>query len=301
MVTVECRGMDPEAADVLGGALRGLLAGLLGRDGELAAGGALRLMVADDFAAALAEEGLTPGAGALVQALHRDEMRPGELSLAVDGRRVASVLAGGPEELARLVHLLHRELWRIQAAQRRQASPAPAANDFERHLQPVVEAMWAEYVSTRRTVWSLPADADLLLPHLADLLEALPPATAGDITLALAEGGALDELFARALGRVAHLMQVVGHVQGYLAGLGRSLESLSPDLAARMQAGFLGPRWARVARLLEALYGSEGQWNGEFLHNTLRPEVLAVFAALGLDLRPAEDGGVWLEPRPALQ
>ena len=26
--------------------------------------------------------------------------------------------------------------------------------------------------------------------------------------------------------------------------------------------------------------------------------IWAVFAALGLDLRPAQDGGVWLEPRP---
>jgi hypothetical protein len=314
MVTVECRGMDPAAAEVLASALRALLGGLQGRDGDLAPAAALRLVVADDFAAALAEEGSGPGLGksqvrpvpprgvegaggaeAVVQALHR----PGEVALVVDGGRVAAALAGPPEEVARLAHLLHRELWRIQAVERRQARPVAPADDFERHLQPVVEALWVEYVSTRRAVWSLPADADLLLPHLAELLEALPPAVAGDITLALAEGR-LDELFARTLGRVTHLMQVAGHVQGYLAGLGRSLESISPELAERLQASFLGPRWARLARLLEALYGSDGQWDGEFLHNALRPEVLAVFAALGLDLRPTEDGGVWLEPRPAL-
>lgn len=293
MVTVECRGLDPEAAEVLAAALRGLVAGLLARDEQLA-GVVGRLVVADDFAEALAAEGLAPGAGALIEGRARAD----ELLLVLDGRRLAPVLAGGAEELARLAHLLHRELWRVEATRRRQASPAPAANDFERALQPVVEALWAEYLSTRRAVWSLPADADLLLPHLIELLEALPPATAGDITLALAEGGKLDELFARALGRVAHLMQVVGHVQGYLAGLGRSLESVGPELAARLQASLIGPRWVRAARLLDALHGSEGQWDGEFLHNTLRPEVLAVFAALGLELRPAEDGGVWLEPRP---
>jgi hypothetical protein len=291
---IECHGMDAVVAETLGSALRGLVAGLEARDAELVPVGALRLIVADDLAAALAEEGTDASPGAVMQALHR----PAEVLLVIDGRRVAAALAGEPEELARLVHLLHRELWRILAVQRRRASPAPAANDFERHLQPVVEAFWAEYVSTRKSVWSLPADADLLLPHLAELLEALPPATAGDITLALAEGGSLDELFARALGRVTHLMQVVGHVQGYLAGLGRGLGSLSPELSARLQASFLGPRWDRGARMLEALYGSEGQWDGEFLHNTLRSEVVAAFAALGLDLRPAEDGGVWLEPRP---
>jgi hypothetical protein len=144
-------------------------------------------------------------------------------------------------------------------------------------------------------VWSLPADADLMLPHLADLLQVLPPATAEDITLALADGD-LADLFGRALGRVTHLMQVVGHVQGSVAGLGRSLAQLSPDLAAQIGASFLGPRWDRLGRLLEALFGSAGQWDGEFLHNALRPEVLAVFAALGLELRPDDDGGVWLAP-----
>jgi hypothetical protein len=296
MVTMEFRGMDPGTAEVLGAALRELVTGLQSRDDGLVMAGPLRLVVADDFPTVLAEEGAAAGADAVVQALHR----AADVLLVVDGRRVAAALAGAPEELARLVHLLHRELWRIQTAECRRASPVAVANDFERHLQPVVEALWTEYVSTRRAVWSLPADADLLLPHLAELLEALPPATAGDITLALAEGGKLDELFARALGRITHLMQVVGHVQGYLAGLGRGLESLSPELAACLRASFLGPRWDRTARLLDALYGSDGQWDGEFLHNTLRPEVLVVFAALGLDLRPDEDGGVWLEPRPAV-
>jgi hypothetical protein len=97
---------------------------------------------------------------------------------------------------------------------------------------------------------------------------------------------------------VTHLTQVVGHVQGYLAGLGQELGELSPALAERLRGSFLGPRWEPLGRRLAALFGSAGQWDGEFLHNTLRPEVLAVFAALGLELRPAQDGGVWLEPRP---
>lgn len=293
MVTVECRGMDPGAGETLASALQQLLAGLEARDPELARGAAVHLLAADDFAAALADEGSAASPGAVLQALHR----PAEVLLVADGRRIAAALAGAPEELARLVHLLHSELWRIRAAERRQASPAEAANDFERQLVPAVEGMWAEYLSTRHAVWSLPADADLLLPHLAELLEALPAATAGDITLALAAGGDLDELFVRALGRVSHLMQVVGHVQGYLAGLGRDLDSISPELATRVQASFFGPRWTRCERLTEALYGSDGQWDGQFLHNALRPEVLAAFAALGLELRPDADGGVWLEPR----
>lgn len=286
--------MAGEAAETLISALRRLVTGLQERDAELGRGAACRLVVADDFAGALAEQGVAVLQPGVVHAIHG----PDEVMLMMDGRRVAAALAGAPEELARLVHLLHRELWRVEVAARRQVSPAPVANDFERHLLPVVEALWAEYASTRRAAWSLPADADLLLPHLAELVDALPAATAGEITLALAEGS-LDELFSRALGRVTHLMQVAGHVQGYLAGLGQGLDSLSPAFAARIRTSFLGPRWARLARLLEALDGSDGQWDGVFLHNTLRPEVVAVFAALGLDLRPAEDGAVWLEPRPA--
>ena len=294
MVRVECLGMEGGTAETLAAALGRLVEGLQERDPDLARTVPPRLVVADDFTAALAEEGVAASPGTVMQAVAGSAGR----LLVIDGRRAAAALAGAPGDLARLVHLLHREWWRMEAVERRRASPAPAANDLERHLQPVVEALWAEYLSTRRSVASLPADADLLLPHLAELLDALPPATAGDITLAAAEGGKLDDLFGRALGRVAHLMQVVGHVQGYLAGLGESLESLSPEFAARLQASFLGPRWGRGARLLEALHGSDGQWDGEFLHNTLRPEVLAALAALGLDLRPTGDGGVWLEPRP---
>jgi hypothetical protein len=293
MMQLAYRGLDPEAGETLGAALNGLVAGLVARDRELFAVLSPQVLVAGDFEEALAEAGMAVAGAAVAQAVHRAD----GVTLILDGRRVAAALAGPPAELARLVHLLHRELWRIQEAARRQANPAPALNEFEEHLQPVVEGLWTEYVSTRRAVWSLPADADLLLPHLADLLQALPPATAEDLTLALAEGQ-LGDLFARALGRVTHLMQVVGHVQGYLAGLGRSLASLSPELAAQLHASFLGPRWERGARLLDALYGSCGQWDGEFLHNTLRPEVLAVFAALGMDLRADSDGGVWLEPRP---
>ena len=172
MVTVECRGMEPAAAEVLASALQALLAGLQARDGDLAPAAVLRLVVADDFAAALVEEGsrhgqggpLPPrgagaerrgvaevagGAEAVVQAPHR----PGEATLVADGGRVAAALAGPPEEVARLAHLLHRELWRIQVVERRQARPVAPADDFERHLQPVVEALWVEYVSTRRAVW----------------------------------------------------------------------------------------------------------------------------------------------------
>lgn len=293
MVKVECRDVEAAPAASLKAAVEGLVAGLRARDQALSLAGLAALVVVDDFPAALAHAGVGAVDGALAQAV----TGPAGAVLYLDGRRLAAILAGPPEELARLAHLLHRELWRIQEAARRQAQPAPVANEFEGHLVPVVEGLWAEYASARRGVWTLPADADLLLPHLAGLLEALPPATLEDSTLALA-AGEFGDLFARALGRVTHLMQVVGQVQGYLAGLGRSVESLAPELATPLRGSFLGPRWDRLGRLLEALHGSAGQWDGEFLHNTLRPEVLAVFAALGLDLQPDADGGVWLEPRP---
>lgn len=292
MVTVECRGLDPEVAGALEAALREMLAGLQAREGAGFTAAPVALVVVDELAQAAAEAGLPPAPAAPARAL----LHAGGAELLLDGRRVAAALGGEAQELARLTHLLHLELWRLQEDVARQARPGLARNAFEQHLLPVVEGWWAEYCANRRAVWSLPADADLLLPHLAELLEVLPAATAEDITLALADGD-MSDLFARALGRVTHLLQVAGHVQGCLAGLGRSLESLSPELAERLAGSFLGPRWARGGRLLEALYGSAGQWDGEFLHNALRPEVLAVFSALALDLRPDAEGGLWLEPR----
>src|SRR5574337_499142 len=145
MVRIECRGMVGEAAETLACALQHLVAGLQERDAELGRGVACRLVVADDFAAALAEEGVTGCQPGVVCAIPG----PDGALLVLDGRQAAAALTGMPEELARLVHLLHRELWRVQVATRRQASPAPVANEFERHFQPVVEALWADRKSTR--------------------------------------------------------------------------------------------------------------------------------------------------------
>ena len=217
-------------------------------------------------------------------------------TLLVDGRLAAAAFAGDGQDLARLAHRIHLDLWQIEEAVGRAGPGVAPANALEQHLAPVVEGLWAEYAAARRAAWTLPADADLMLPHLVELFEALPPATTGDASLALA-GGDLEDLFRRSLGRVTHLMQVVGHVHGCLAGIGAPIENLSPALAGRVSQSFLGSRWGATGRVLAALFGSVGQWDAAFLQQTLRPEVEAAFTGLGLTLRPTDDGGLWLEPR----
>jgi hypothetical protein len=294
-VTVECRGVAPDVAPVVEAAIETVVGRIRQRDTQLMPPGDLLILLAQDYSATLGQlTGRAVPEGGVAQAVH---IAAG-VHLVLDARHVAGALAGEAEGVARLVHLVHRELARLHAAADRAADPALAGlltGEFERHLYPLAEGMWEEYFSTRRSVWSLPVEADLLLPHLVDLVEVLPAATAEEIALAAGDGS-MQECFARTLGRVAHLVQSMGHCQGYLAGLGRHLEAISPDGATRLQASFAGARWARSARMLDALYGSAGKWDADFLYSALLPEVVGHFAGLGLQLQRSEDGGVWLGP-----
>lgn len=283
------------AAPGLRPVLERLVEGILTRDPELAPRTPLTLLVADDLPAALAALGSSaPAGGDLLQTVHGQE----GTTLVLDEPRLTAVLAGETAEVGRLVHLLHRELCRLLDLARRQGSgPGFAAGSLNSHLHGMALAAWNEYFSTRRAVWSLPADSQLLLPHLAELLDAIPPATAEALTLALVSGD-LEDVFATTRGRLTHLIQTAAHAQGYLAGLGLTLDRLGPDMAGRIAGSFLGPRWDRLTRMLEVLQGSHGAWDEIFLTNALKPDLLALFASLGLSLREAEDGGVWLEPIP---
>jgi len=148
---------------------------------------------------------------------------------------------------------------------------------------------------TRRAVWSLPADADLMLKHFMDVIDALPPATHEDITLAMASND-LDGLFVRSLGRIAHLVHTAAHAQGYLAGLGKPLGAISPELETALSQSFFGAHWGPLTEQLDALYNASATEAIETQRHALQETLVAVFASLGLQVRRAEDGGVWIEP-----
>lgn len=292
IIDVRCKGIEDSVAGFLKTGIEALVGRLRERDGGIAQTVPVRLQLVDDMASAVATAGFPAPAPPATQVVGGKE----GATLLVDGRLAAAAFAGDGKDLARLAHRIHLDLWQIEEAVGRAGPGVAPANALEQHLAPVVEGLWAEYAAARRAAWTLPADADLMLPHLVELFEALPPATTGDASLALA-GGDLEDLFRRSLGRVTHLMQVVGHVHGCLAGIGAPIENLSPALAGRVSQSFLGSRWGATGRVLAALFGSVGQWDAAFLQQTLRPEVEAAFTGLGLTLRPTDDGGLWLEPR----
>ena len=165
-------------------------------------------------------------------------------------------------------------------------------------MLPIAESMWAEYFSTRRSVWSLPEGSDLLLTHLADLLEALPAAMNEEIVLHLASND-IDGLFLKSAGRVAHLAQTMAHCQGYLAGLGQPLSGIAPEYEALLANGPLAGAWAPLMHRLEALFASPSR-STESIYLALQPDVTAIFTALGLTIRRAEDGSVWVDAMPTV-
>ncbi|MBP7445989.1 MAG: hypothetical protein KA855_13975, partial [Zoogloea sp.] len=103
----------------------------------------------------------------------------------------------------------------------------------------------------------------------------------------------LDDLFAKSLGRIAHLMQAVAHVQGYLDGLGQPLKTVSAEMHALVADSFLSPIWLTTAQHLAAGHAIGA---GELADIPLRRDVQAAFATFGLQIRESEDGGdVWLD------
>lgn len=299
---VKCVGEKIEAvAPTVDIVLKELARRIVARDAAL--DGVLdEVVVADDFPAALQALGEPPApAGAIVPTVARTLYREAGPVLVLEGAQVAAALGSEVDAMARFVHLLHGELWRIRL--HRDALAAGEAglgawhdSVFDSQLRPVVEAMRSEYAVSRRTVWSLPADADLMLKHLLDVIDALPAATAEDVAASPAD---VDGLFVRSLGRIAHLMQTAAHAQGYLAGLERSMASISPEMAAAIAASFFGAHWAALPAQLAATFEAPDAAALEAARSDLQRGVQAVFGALGLQLRRAEDGGVWLAPGAA--
>jgi len=298
---VECRGdRIGEVAPTVEIVLRELVRRIGARDQTLE-GLPGHVVVADDFPAALVSLGEPPApAGAIVPTVARTLYREAGPVLVLESGQVATAMGGEAEDMARFVHLLHSEMWRMRLhldalAAGEDALGAWQDSVFDSQMRPVVEAMRSEYAVTRRSVWSLPADADLMLKHFMDVVDALPPATHEDVTLAMASND-LDGLFVRSLGRIAHLLQTAAHAQGYLAGLGKPLASISPELDAALTQSFFGAHWGPLTEQLDALFNAADAAGIEGQRQVIQETMVAVFAGLGLQVRRAEDGSVWIEP-----
>lgn len=275
-------------ANTLSQVIEALLARIQARDSGLDLSLLSRIIVTDQLAAAEQQLGAMPVAG---EHLTRIVADGDGLALLFDGARLWQTLEGDGAEIARLIHHLHKECWRLHDA--RQPQAAAADTPLARALAPIVAAMWQEYRINRRSAWSLPPDSDLLLNHLAALLQALPGGMQEEITLYFADQD-LDGLFAKSLGRIAHLMQAVAHVQGYLDGMGQPLQAVSGEMHELVAGSFLSPIWLTTAQHLAAGHDIEP---GELADVPLRRDIHNAFATFGLQLRE-EDGDVWVDVQP---
>lgn len=276
-------------ANTLSQVIEALLARIQARDTGLDLSALTRILVTDELAAAEQRLGAAPVAG---EHLSRIVTDGDGLALLFDGARLWQILEGDGAEIARLIHHLHKECWRLHDA----ARPAPAteaAAPLARALAPIVAVMWQEYRINRRSAWSLPPDSDLLLNHLAALLQALPAGMQEEITLYFADQD-LDGLFAKSMGRIAHLMQAVAHVQGYLDGMGQPLQAVSGEMHELVAGSFLSPIWLTTAQHLAA---GHDIGPGELADVPLRRDIHNAFATFGLQLRE-EDGDVWVDVQP---
>lgn len=277
-------------ARTLSQVIEALLSRIQARDTGLDLSALTRIIVTDQLAATEQQLGATPVAGEHLSRIVADGTG-GQLALLFDGARLWQILEGDGAEIARLIHHLHKECWRLHDA--RQPQAAAADTPLARALAPIVAAMWQEYRINRRSAWSLPPDSDLLLNHLAALLQALPGGMQEEITLYFADQD-LDGLFAKSLGRIAHLMQAVAHVQGYLDGMGQPLAAVSGEMHELVAGSFLSPIWLTTAQHLAAGHDIEP---GELADVPLRRDIHNAFATFGLQLRE-EDGDVWVDVQP---
>ena len=275
-------------ANTLSQVIDALLARIQARDTGLDLSALTRILVTDELAAAEQRLGAAPVAG---EHLSRIVTDGDGLALLFDGARLWQILEGDGAEIARLIHHLHKECWRVHDARQPQAAEAPTP--LARALAPIVAAMWQEYRINRRSAWSLPPDSDLLLNHLAALLQALPAGMQEEITLYFADQD-LDGLFAKSMGRIAHLMQAVAHVQGYLDGMGQPLQAVSGEMHELVAGSFLSPIWLTTAQHLAA---GHDIGPGELADVPLRRDIHNAFATFGLQLRE-EDGDVWVDVQP---
>ncbi len=277
-------------ARTLSQVIEALLSRIQARDTGLDLSLLSRIIVTDQLATTEQQLGATPVAGEHLSRIVADGTG-GQLALLFDGARLWQILEGDGAEIARLIHHLHKECWRLHDA--RQPQAAAADTPLARALAPIVAAMWQEYRINRRSAWSLPPDSDLLLNHLAALLQALPGGMQEEITLYFADQD-LDGLFAKSLGRIAHLMQAVAHVQGYLDGMGQPLQAVSGEMHELVAGSFLSPIWLTTAQHLAAGHDIEP---GELADVPLRRDIHNAFATFGLQLRE-EDGDVWVDVQP---
>lgn len=275
-------------ANTLSQVIEALLARIQARDTGLDLSALTRILVTDELAAAEQRLGAAPVAG---EHLSRIVTDGDGLALLFDGARLWQILEGDGAEIARLIHHLHKECWRVHDARQPQAAEAPTP--LARALAPIVAAMWQEYRINRRSAWSLPPDSDLLLNHLAALRQALPAGMQEEITLYFADQD-LDGLFAKSMGRIAHLMQAVAHVQGYLDGMGQPLQAVSGEMHELVAGSFLSPIWLTTAQHLAA---GHDIGPGELADVPLRRDIHNAFATFGLQLRE-EDGDVWVDVQP---
>ena len=274
--------------------LRQVIEALVGRiqarDTGLDLSALSRVLIADDLPAAEHKAGAAPVAG---DHLSRIVFDGPQVALLFDGAKLWQILSGDGAEIARLIHHLHKECWRVHDA--RTPAPETSSAPLALALAPIVGAMWQEYRINRRCAWSLPADSDLLLNHLAALIQALPDGMQEEITLYFADQD-LDGLFAKSLGRIAHLMQAVAHVQGYLDGMEQPLKNVSAEMHELVADSFLSPIWLTTARHLAAGHAIEP---GELADIPLRRDIQSAFATFGLQIRESEDGSdVWVDVTP---
>lgn len=268
--------------------IEALLTRIEARDDDLDLTGLSRILVSDDFAATEQRFGVTPAGSAHLSRLLPDE---GGLALLLDGGKLWQTLSGDGGEIARLIHHLHKECWRLHEFEA--PSPTEASTPLGRALAPIVAGMWHEYRVNRRAAWSVPADSDLLLNHFAALVRALPEGMQEEITLYYADQD-LDSLFAKSIGRIAHLMQALAHVLGYLDGLEQPLKAISAEMDEFVTSSFIAPLWLTTAQHLAAGHSIEP---GELADAPLRRDIQAAFASFGLQLRE-EEGDVWVDVLP---
>lgn len=280
----------PEAAATLRNTLSELLDRLYARDSALTPG-RLRALIVTGVPAPDQLQGDAPP-------LSRTDSADG-FTLRLAAPFVEQSLAGEADRLLQMVHALHRELWRAELAAELAtelaADPAPAApaDALAAQFAPIVTLMFDEYRANRHSAWSLPGDADLLLPHLLRLLDELPAAS----ERALADyrvDGDLETVVGLGIARLTHLMQTTAFCLGYLAGLGRTAADIAPELKAGIDASLLGREWPRVAALLAGAAASGGEARALQL-DMLRTRVIAVLGNMGLGARISADGTVWMD------
>lgn len=230
----------------------------------------------------------TPRDAAALPPLSRDDVEGGFV-LTLSAPFVEQALGGETDHLLQLVHAVHRELWRGELAAT--AAPIAAQDALAAQFAPITTLMLDEYRANRASTWSLPGNADLLLPHLLGLLDELPLASERTLA-AYRNDGNLDTLVGLNMARLTHLMQTVAFSLGYLAGLGRTAREIAPELKAGIDASIIGREWPRIAALLSGAAASEGDARTLQL-DMLCTRTVAVLGGMGLTVRLDEGRCIW--------